>query len=200
MRKLIAAFKTSLDGKIEGPRGYADWVDAWSEDYGLTSEIDACLLGGRMYPGYEQYWSAIRAASDAPLPMTGRLPTPAELAWSQFAARTPHYVLSATLTSVQWPTTHLLRAIDEVAALKRQPGKHIYLMGGAGITASLMDAGLVDELRLIVHPLLAGEGKALFATSAPRHGLALKRVEEIEGGRLSVAYVIDDCARHREAA
>jgi hypothetical protein len=60
MRKLIAAFKTSLDGKIEGAEGYADWVDTWSEDYGFTARIDACLLGGRMYHGYEQYWSAIR--------------------------------------------------------------------------------------------------------------------------------------------
>ncbi len=50
MRKLIAAMKTSVDGKIEGADGYADWVDAWSEDYGLTSQIDACLLGGQMYP------------------------------------------------------------------------------------------------------------------------------------------------------
>jgi hypothetical protein len=52
MRKLIAAFKTSVDGKIEGPEGFADWVEAWSEDYGLSAQIDACLLGGAMYPGY----------------------------------------------------------------------------------------------------------------------------------------------------
>jgi hypothetical protein len=42
MRKLIAGMKMSLDGKTEGPEGYADWVDAWSEDYGLTAQIDAC--------------------------------------------------------------------------------------------------------------------------------------------------------------
>src|SRR5262245_41133169 len=56
MRKLIAAMKTSVDGKIEAG-GTADWVQAWSEDYGLTPQIDACLLGGGMYPGYEQYWT-----------------------------------------------------------------------------------------------------------------------------------------------
>jgi hypothetical protein len=55
MRQLIAAMRLSLDGRSEGPEGYADWVDAWSEDYGITHRVDACLLGGHMYPGYEQY-------------------------------------------------------------------------------------------------------------------------------------------------
>jgi hypothetical protein len=43
MRKLIAGMKTSVDGKIEGPDGFADWVDTWTDDYGLTPQIDACL-------------------------------------------------------------------------------------------------------------------------------------------------------------
>lgn len=200
MRKLIAAFKTSLDGKIEGPQGFADWVEAWSEDYGLTPQIDACLLGGRMYPGYEQYWTAIQTAPIAPLPMTGKLPTAAEVAWGDFAARTPHYVLSATLKSARWPTTRLLRSIEDVAALKQQPGKDIYVMGGAGITASLMNAGLLDELRLIVHPLLAGEGKALFASSPNRHALKLKSSQGFADGRLAVIYATDAAAACRKAA
>jgi NAD(P)-dependent dehydrogenase (short-subunit alcohol dehydrogenase family) len=53
MRKLIAAMKASLDGKIERTDGPADWVNAWSDDYGLTPQIDACILGGGMYPLYE---------------------------------------------------------------------------------------------------------------------------------------------------
>ena len=71
MRKLIAAMKTSVDGKIEGPEGFADWVDAWTDDYGLTPQIDACLLGARMYSGYEPYWTAMQNEPDKPLPMTG---------------------------------------------------------------------------------------------------------------------------------
>jgi dihydrofolate reductase len=73
-------------------------------------------------------------------------------------------------------------------ALKRQPGKDIYLMGGAGITASLIDAGLVDELRLIVYPLIAGEGKSLFATTALRRGLELRKVRQLNGGHLNLIY------------
>jgi hypothetical protein len=48
MRKLITGMKLSLDGKMEGSEGYADWVEAWSEDYGLTPQIDACVVGGGM--------------------------------------------------------------------------------------------------------------------------------------------------------
>jgi dihydrofolate reductase len=188
MRKLIAGMKMSADAKIEGPEGYADWVEAWSEDYGLTSQIDTCLLGGGMYPGYERYWSAIQNALDKPLPMTGTLPQPAEVEWARFAAQTPHYVLSRTLTSALWPRTRFVRELADIAAIKQQAGKDIYLMGGARVTASLIDAGLVDELRLIVYPLITGEGKALFATITRRHGLELRTVRQLQGGRVSLIY------------
>jgi dihydrofolate reductase len=190
MRKIIAAMKLSVDGKYEGPEGYADWVDAWSEDYGLTDRIDACLLGGRMYPGYEQYWTAMRDAPDTPLPTTGQLPLAAELRWSRFAERTPHFVLSRTLTSAAWSQTTLLRDIDQVAALKAQPGKDIYLMGGAQLTRSLIDAGLVDELHAITYPLLAGAGKSLFEQVTRRISLQLMSVKALQGGKVSVAYAI----------
>ncbi|MCX7172400.1 MAG: dihydrofolate reductase family protein [Proteobacteria bacterium] len=191
MRKLIAGFKVSIDGKIEGSEGYADWVDAWSEDYGLTSQIDACILGGRMYPGYEQYWSAIQENEPGkPHPMTGKVPVPAELEWARFAAQTPHYVLSNTLNSALWPTTSFVRKLEDIAALKQRPGKDIYLMGGARITASLLDARLMDELRLIVYPLIAGEGKALFGTTDRRHGLELRKVQPLQDGRISLIYAM----------
>jgi dihydrofolate reductase len=190
MRKLIAAMKTSVDGKIEGPEGYADWVEAWSEDYDLMPRIDACLLGAGMYPGYEQYWTAIQNEPDKPLAFTGKVPTPDEVKWGRFAAQTPHYVLSSTLTSALWPRTRFVRGLDEIRALKQQPGKDIYLMGGARITTSLIDAGLVDELRLIVYPLIAGEGKALFATTKRRRGFELRKVQQLQGGRVSLIYGI----------
>ena len=97
MRQLIAAMRLSLDGRSEGSEGDADWVDAWSEDDGITHRVDACLLGGQMYPSDEQYRTAIRQAPDQPLPMTGRLPHPSVLHWSEFAQRTPHDVLFTTL-------------------------------------------------------------------------------------------------------
>jgi dihydrofolate reductase len=191
MRKLIAGMKISVDGKIEGPEGFADWVEGWSDDYELTPRIDACLLGAGMYPGYEQYWTAIQSGPDRRLPMTGKLPTPGEVEWARFAARAPHYVLTSTLSSAAWPSTRFLRTLEDVAALKRKPGKDIYLVGGARTTAGLVDAGLVDELRLITYPLIAGAGKALFATTDRRRELELRKVQQLEGGRVSLIYGID---------
>jgi dihydrofolate reductase len=183
--------KISVDAKMEGPEGVADWVEGWSEDYGLTPHIDACVLGGGMYPGYETYWTAIQQNEpDTPLPMTGALPTPGEIEWGRFAARTPHYVLSSALASASWPNTSFIRDIDGIEALKRQSGKDIYLVGGARTTASLIDAGLVDELRLIVYPLIAGEGKALFAATEHRHRLDLQKVEPLSEGRVRLIYGI----------
>jgi dihydrofolate reductase len=191
MRRLIAGMQGSLDGMIGGPDGYADWVEDWSDHYGITPRVDACLLGGHMYPGYEHYWSAIRDAPDQPLPMTGKLPTPAEVAYGRFTAQTPHYVLSRSLTAALWPETGFLRGLDEVRALKQQPGKDIYLVGGARTVATLLDAGLVDELTLTVHPLLVAQGKPLFAATERRRGLELKDVRRLEGGRVSLVYTME---------
>ena len=188
MRKLIAGMKISVDGKIEGPEGTADWVEAWSNDYEVMQQIDACVLGGGMYPGYERYWTAIREKPDKPVWITGNPPTPAEIEWAGFAAQTPHYVLSSTLTSALWPNTKFVRRLDEIAALKQQTGKDIYVVGGARTTANLIDAGLVDELRLIVYPLIAGKGKALFATIERRRSLELRKVQQLPGGRISLIY------------
>ena len=190
MRKLIAAMKLSVDGRSEGPDGYADWVDAWSEDYGLMARIDACLLGGRMYPGYEQYWTAIQQAPEQPLPMTGKLAHPAELTWSKFARLTPHYVLSGTLASVTWAHTRILRRLDEVREMKAQAGKDIYLMGGAMLTSTLLDAGLVDEIHFIVYPLLAGPARGPFDAVTKRRALTLLHHRPLGEGRLHLSYQV----------
>ncbi|MBA2673338.1 dihydrofolate reductase family protein [Ramlibacter sp.] len=192
MRKLIAGMKISIDGKMEGPEGTADWVTAWSDDYGVVPEVDACILGGGMYSGYEWYWSAIQTQPDTPIWITGKPPTPEEVAYAAFVARTPHYVLSNTVTTATWPQTAFLHGPDDVAALKKQPGKGIYLVGGARTTSSLIDAGLVDELRLIVHPLIAGQGKALFGPDQCRRPLALQKVQQLQGGLVGLVYAIDN--------
>ena len=190
MRKLIAGMQISLDGKVGGPDGYADWVEAWSDNYDVMPQVDACLLGAGMYPGYEQYWSAIQAGPDQPLAMTGKLPTPAEVEYGRFTARTPHYVLSSTLNTALWPQTRFIPSLDEVRTLKEQSGKDIYLVGGARTVTSLLDAGLVDELRLAIHPLIVGPGKALFEFTERRRGLELRDVRKLDAGRVSLSYAI----------
>jgi len=191
VRKLIAGMKISVDGKFQGAEDMADWVDAWSEDYGVTPEIDACLLGGGMYPGYENYWSGIQRDPQTPAWITGAPPTPAERDWARFIEHTPHYVLSRTQTETAWPQTRFLRDLDAVRALKQEAGKSIYLVGGGKVLAELMDAGLVDELRLIVYPLICGDGQTLFGTAHQRRGLALQKAQALSDGRLHLVYGLE---------
>jgi dihydrofolate reductase len=188
MRQLIAGMKVSLDGKMQGPDGTADWVHAWSEDYGLMDRIDACVLGGGMYPGYENYWTSIRNAPAAPAWITGLPPTGGELAWARFTQTTPHYVLSNTLTTANWPNTRFIRHLADIAEMKQQPGKDIYLIGGAKTVMSAMEAGLLDELRLIVHPVVAGPGTSLFAHDAHRRRLELQEARPGAGGLVHLTY------------
>jgi len=190
MRKLISGMQISVDGKIGGPDGYADWIGEWSDHYDIMPQVDTCLLGAGMYPGYEQYWTAIHTHPTEPTPMTGKLPTPAEIEYARFTARTPHYVLSTTLSAVLWPQTSIVRTLAAVTALKQQSGKDIYLVGGARIVASLLDAGLVDELRLAVHPLIVGQGLALFGAAEQRRALELRDVKQLESGRVGLIYAV----------
>ena len=123
MRKLIGAMKLTLDGKVAGPDGLADWVDGWSEDFGLTSQVDACLLGGGMYPTYEQYWTQIQNEPTARHPLSEEVPTPGEVEWARFAAQTPHYVLSGSVASARWPQTSFVTTLDEIDALNGSRGR-----------------------------------------------------------------------------
>ena len=100
MKRMIAALQVTLDGFIEGPNGELDWVTDWNDDFDIRSQIDTCVLGGGMYPGYEQYWSAILADSEGVLAFTGRPPTRGEIDYAAFADRTPHVVLSTSLREV----------------------------------------------------------------------------------------------------
>ena len=99
-------------------------------------------------------------------------------------------MLSNTIESAAWPNTKFICSLDDIAALKQQAGKDIYLVGGAKTAASLINASLVDELRMIVYPLIAGEGKPLFAGTQRQRGLELKSVQQLSEGRVSLVYAV----------
>ena len=188
MRRVIAALQVSVDGFIEGPNGELDWVDTWEDPFDLSDQIDACVLGAGMYPGYEQYWRAILANPEGILPFTGRAATPGEIQYARFADQTPHFVLSTTLESVDWPTARIIRSVDEIRLMKQQPGKDIHAVGGATLVSSLMNNDLVDEIRLVVQPVVLGGGKALFKDVNRRHELALTDVRQIGSGSVRLIY------------
>jgi dihydrofolate reductase len=188
MRRIIAALQISVDGFIEGPGGELDWVDSWEDDFDLLEEIDTCILGRGMYPGYEAYWGAILADPGGVLPFTGRPALKGEVEYARFAARTPHVVLSRTLDQVAWKNTRIVRSLEEIRALKQQPGRAMHAVGGATLVSSLVNAGLVDELRLVVQPILLGGGKSLFKDVTARHALKFLDAKPLHSGMVRLTY------------
>jgi dihydrofolate reductase len=189
--KIIAALQISLDGMTQGPEGEKDWVDSWADAIQLIPDVDAFVLGGRMYPDYGEYWKSIHANPDRVVPFDERLPSKSEIAYARLAAKTPHVVLSNTLKSVSWPaTTMIVGDISELRTLKTRPGKNVYVVGGATLVASLLNEDLIDELRLIVHPIVLGRGQALFGGVNTRLSLDLVEATTIRSDRLLVTYRI----------
>ena len=192
-RKMISAMQVSLDGFVEDSDGKTDWVESWADAIQLIDDVDTFLLGGRMYPGYGDYWESIHSDPQRMPPnpevpsQQGRLPSSSEIAYARLAAQTPHVVLSTTLKSVSWPNGRIVRDTAEVRALKHAPGKNIYVVGGAGLVASLLDADLIDELRLIVHPVIAGGGKPLFK-GVRQHSLEFVHAQPSMSGRVVLNY------------
>lgn len=188
MRKIIAALVASVDGFIEGPNGELDWVDTWEDLFDLLPEIDTCILGRGMYPVYEQSWGAILANPKGIVPFTGRVPTKGEIEYARFAEKTPHIVLSRTLNKVAWKNTRIVRGVEEIRRLKQQPGKAMHAVGGATLVGSLMNAGLIDELRLVVYPIVLGGGNALFKDVKQRHALTFLGAQPLESGLVRLTY------------
>lgn len=195
-RKMIAALQVSLDGFTQGSDQMGvEWVDSWADALGLIPDVDAFVQGAGMFPGYADYWAAIQAAPHEVPPFQSRPPYAREVEYARRAAETPHYVVSRTLTGVSWPPrAELVRNLDALVALKQGPGKNIYVVGGPTLVTSLLNAGLLDELRLIVHPLLLGGGKALFAGVTEPRRLKLEGVTEDDAGRFIATYRTDNAS------
>lgn len=187
-RPLIAAMQVTLDGRILGPEGEVDWVDSWADGLELLPPVDVFVLGGGMFPEYERFWAALLEDPSTAADMLGRDPYPRELAYARVATETPHLVLSTTLTETTWPSARIVRDIDEIRALRRQTGRAAYVVGGPGLVASLIDADLLDELRLIVHPVLAGGGTSFFSGITQRDRLGLVAADAMASGRVHLTY------------
>jgi dihydrofolate reductase len=176
--------QTSLDGFIEGPNGELDWAmaedeETWKDINETLNSVDTLILGRVMYPGYEQYWLALLANP------TG---TKNENAYARRADKIPHIVISNTLDKVAWKTTRIVRDVEEIRRMKQQPGRDMVVLGGATLVSSLVNLGLIDELRLMINPLILGGGKALFKDVKERHSLKLIRAKQLKSGKVSLTY------------
>ncbi|GAB4022652.1 dihydrofolate reductase family protein [Spirosoma koreense] len=170
MRKVILALAVSLDGYIEGPNGEYDWCFT-DQDYGMTAfleRIDALFIGRKSYE---------------------LMNNPAEAASNYTFPEYKKYVFSSTLTDVGTGAELVRGDIKTwVDQLKNQPGKDVWLFGGASLTASFIDEGLVDELFLAVHPILLGAGKPLFSNIQERIKLTLTESKTYSTGLVSLWY------------
>ena len=184
MRKIIAALQTSLDGFIEGPNGELDWAmaedqETWSSINDTLDTVDTIILGRKMYPEYEKYWLGLLANP------TG---TKNENAYAQRADKIPHVVLSTTLENVLWNTTRIVRDVVEIRKMKQQSGKNMLALGGATLISSLMNLGLIDDIHLMINPLVLGRGKSLFKDVEERHSLKLVQAKPLKSGKVSLIY------------
>lgn len=188
LRPFIAAMQVTLDGYILGPDGEADWVDSWADALDLLPGVDAFFLGGGMFPDYEQFWAAILDNPAAASEWLGRDPYPRELNYARVAAKTPHLVLSTMLRHTTWPTARIVPDINELHALRALAGDAVYVVGGPRLVTSLINSDLLDELRLIVHPVVVGSGTPLFGGVARRQALERLRTEPRASGRVNLTY------------
>jgi dihydrofolate reductase len=179
MRKMFAFIVTTVDGYYEGPNGEFDWpvVDAEFNDFAVEQldEIGTLLFGRVTYEGMAAYWPTPAAIEDDP----------------RIAARmngVEKVVVSRTLDRADWENTRLIRedVAAELARLKEQPGKAIAIFGSSALTVSLLRLGLVDEVRIMVHPVVLGAGKSVFRTADERMALRLLRTRHFVSG--SVMY------------
>jgi dihydrofolate reductase len=190
-RPLIAAMQMTLDGLVWAPDGDAPWVDSWADAVALLPPVDAFILGAGMFRGYQGFWQAVHDAPDAAAGMLGREPYRSEVAFAKLAAETDHLVVSTTLDEVTWPPTgRIVRDLSQIAAFRRQPGNAGYVVGGPGLVVNLINAGLLDELRLIVHPVAAGTGRSLLQGITAPLPLQLLASEPAASNRLHVSYRI----------
>ena len=181
MRKLFSFMVAPLDGYPEGPNGEFDWpnVDDEFNEYAVSqlNDVGALLFGRTTYQGMTSYWPTGAARSDDPLV-------------ADLMNRIPKVVFSKSLQHADWENTTLVDGdvAEVVTELKRQPGKDLAIFGSSDLTVSLLQRGLVDELRVMVNPVLLGAGRSLFAGLPDRVRLSRARVTAFSSGNVLLCY------------
>jgi dihydrofolate reductase len=183
MRRIINSTYITLDGVIEGPHLWPSLGRPSDERAGqiqtdLLLSCDALLMGRRTYEGFAPVW-----------------PTRSGDPYSDHINAMPKYVVSTTLEDPEWNNTHVIAGdvVAEVTRLKRAPGKDIVQYGFGAVSRLLLEHGLLDELRLWVHPLIVGNGSPsdLLFGAAPAVGFDLTDATTLSDGIIIVSYQTD---------
>ena len=181
-RKLFLQINVSVDGYIEDPDGDIDWHfadDEWDAFILDTLEsIDGMVFGRVAFEKLAAYWPT--AGDD--------VSTDAQRASARLMNDLPKYVLSQTLTDSAWNNSHV-STIDDIIDLKSEPGQDLALFAGANIATEFTRAGLIDEFRMVINPLLQGGGTRLFTGAYQPTELSLKEVRRFGSGALVLTYL-----------
>lgn len=185
MRKIILNLTLTLDGFIEGPNGEIDWiVTDESTDFGdilheILSDKDIIFYGRKSYELWGNYWPAEGASQKL------------KNAYAEMHNKTK-YVFSKTKTSDGTNAIFINSNIKErVMEIKCQPGKNIWLYGGASLITSFLNLDLVDEYQLAIQPVILGKGKPLFQNIEQRHKLKLIEAKDYPSGVTVLTYQTD---------
>ena len=181
MRKLLSFHVTSVDGYYEGPNQAFDWpvIDEEFNQFALQQleEADTLLFGRVTYQLMSFYWPTPAAEQDDPA-VAAKMNGLAKI------------VVSRTLGTADWAPTQLIGddVAEVLAKLKQQPGKNMLIMGSSALTVNLIGMGLVDEVRIMVSPIVLGDGKSLFGTAAKRISLTLQEATPFRSGNVLLSY------------
>jgi dihydrofolate reductase len=177
MRNVIASTYMTLDGRVDELQ---EWVAPYDSNAvanyhtDLLANSDGLLLGRKTYEIFAAIWP----------PRAGKLP------YADKINRMAKYVASTTLRELEWENSHLIDgdAAEGVAKLKQQPGQDLVVYGGQALTHSLQDHDLIDQYRILVHPVLLGKGRSLFRDGAQRVNLKLVDTAVIPPGVAILTY------------
>ncbi len=181
MRKVIFFMLISVDGYFEGPNHAIDWhnVDEEFQAFAIAQlDTAGLLLFGRVtYEMMAEFWPSPIAAKDDPV-------TAAAM------NRLPKIVISKTLKRADWQNTRLVKEniVEEVQRLKAEPGRDIFVFGSSDLSITLVQHGLIDEFRLLVNPLVLGDGTTLFHGLRKRLHLQLLKTQTFKNGNVLLVY------------
>jgi dihydrofolate reductase len=181
MRDLVVTENITLDGVIDASEGWFNPGDAGETDLSdvlaalevQREAADAFLVGRRTFEELRGYWPH---------------QTDDQTGISDYLNAVSKYVVSTTLQDPQWEHSTVLRGLAEVEALKAQLGKDIVTTGSISLVRSLIAAGLVDEYRLFVYPVVLGSGERLWQNGSPTTTLHLVETQPFHSGVTLLRY------------
>ncbi|MGH2479865.1 MAG: dihydrofolate reductase family protein, partial [Ktedonobacteraceae bacterium] len=147
----------------------------------LFKKVDMALFGRVCYLGMQSYWPTVLTDPEA---------TPRDRAHARWIEDIPKIAFSRTLSSADWKNSRLIKdqIPEEIAALKREPGRDLMIFGSPTLTHSFMRLGLIDEYRLFLNPIVLGGGIPLFQDIKDWTKLKLLETKTFQAGVVGLHY------------